>query len=530
MSYYKGIAFGLMLGLGLGPAPAQAQTLPVLDGAGVDADALVFHRQEPAFFNSAFSEWMNLGALRLASSSTWTPTLKNTGTESVTLRSYQESQTLYLALGTWADLKLGRYTMYSTYAFRDSAAYAAQLQSDRHGYPVGVLYHLLKQDMQGTHFDLLLDFKAVEKLEYHLGFQWSRPDVVGQSRYFSLECLHTYRDASDPFLFADLRPSGTKEQLSGTYNARYQSLSALSETRLGPGIWGASALYTWSQPKLPKGEYGFTDSSQSLKLGLQFKGTRKLPSLWYAYTEGRTRTSGIRVPPGSEGSKRFHYALSSHTLQELRMESHRHEWIPKVSSSVGLAGSYFSLQSEPSQSAIDQHKETLSYNRLGLSFIADMYGGFSRSGELIGLNGKIEQLELVTHHELHLSTLRLLLDLPIILTYMDASMHGETHTQGLFTTSVDRVYDFGKTGRILSLTPRLKGEWQVGTLGQGKLKMGAKASQAIFLWNDVENRPGTSSNPAKPSDPPKATASTSTADYPPLSNGFLGEISMALDF
>jgi hypothetical protein len=228
------------------------------------------------------------------------------------------------------------------------------------------------------------------------------------------------------------------------------------------------------------------------------------------------------VPPGSEGSKRFHYALSSHSLQELRMASASRVLLPNSSTSLGMAGSYYSFQSQPPVDAMVQHKETLSYNRLGLSFIADMYGGFSRNGELIRLNGAVGQVEVSPRHEQRISTLRVALTLPLVFTWLDAALAGETHTQGLFSTDVDRVYGMAKRGRVLSLTPRLTGEWQVYTWGQAELKIGAKASQSLFLWNDVANTNGTPAH-----QPP---GSKQQSEYPPLANGFLGELSMALDF
>ena len=511
-----------------------SQTLPALDAAGLDLDAILFHRQDSQTFTSPFLEWENLGRFRLTTEYSRTPSLQKNGLDTATVRQVQEIQTLYLSVGSQADLKLGRYHKEDIYYYRDPKNYSANLKTQQHSIPFGTLYHVLNSNEPGSKLDLLLDFRAVTMLDYTLGFCWSRFGNLEKAGATRFEFLQTFRDARDEFQFEDLRAEGSGEHVKGTYNASYQSSSLQTESRLGPGIWAGRAIYAWSSPNRPQTEYSFTDSSQSLILGASFRGRSHLGYLGYTYGEGQIRTSGLRIPPGSEGSKRFHYALIQTSFQELRAESTPYSLLPHSASSMELAASEYTLHSTPSPQAFSNHKETLSYNRLGLSFIADVYGGFSRSGELIRMDGSLRQLELMPKHIHRISCLRFELAVPVVLSFIDFNFIGETHTEGPFSTQIDRTYQFGKTGSILSVTPRLTGEWDLAIWGERKIKLEGKVAQVLFLWSEIVDKPGTSSSAAGNGSGLGSGKGPGGLDrvsnYPIFENGFFGALSLTLDY
>lgn len=503
-----------------------SQPIQVLDAAGLDLEAILLHRHDPMDSTSLFLEWENLGRLRLTTEYSRTPSIQKNGLNTATVRSEQEKQTLYLSVGSQAEVKLGRYWKDNIFRYRDPEQYSAKLKSQQNEILFGTLYHFLNPNEPGPKLDLLLDFRAVTLLDYTLGFCWSRFGNLEKSGETRLEFLQTFRDARDEFQFEDLRPAGSGERVQGTYNASYQSSSFQAEGRRGPGIWAGRAVYSWSRPNRPQTEYSFTDSSQSLIMGASFRGGSHLSYLGYSYGEGQIRTFGLRIPPGSEGSKRFHYGFIQTSFQELRAESAPYFLLPHSSSSMGLAASEYTLHSTPSPEAFSNHKETLSYNRLGLSFIADVYGGFSRSGELIRMDGSVRQLEWKLKHIQWISSLCLEFSAPLILSLADFDLKGETRTHGPFSTQIDRTYRFGKIGSILSVTPRLTGEWDLDTWGEGKLKLGGKVAQVLFLWSDLADKQGTSSKGGGIGEGALDPGST----YPIFENGFFGELSLTLEY
>jgi hypothetical protein len=524
------VSFGLFL-LSITGA-SFGQTPRFFDNAGLDPEVLFLHRKERVFYDSPFSEWDSLGQGRLQAHINYSPTLQKNSSDSATLRTTEELQMAYIALGSQACVKFGRSRKNSLYRISDSASYVADLKSQVEEFPVGILYHLLNPIQHGSQFDLLMDIHGLKLLDYTMGFRWNRPMPSLRSRGLSFEFLHTFSDIADPFHIVDLRPAGSGENVFGTFNTHYQGASMIAEIPLGDNLWTGSADYRWSRPDMAKSEYSFTDSSQSLRLGMAFTGPPPLAKIWYAYQEARVRTTGRRIPPGSSGSKRFHYALTSTSLHEMRIASTRRDFYSNSSTSMEIAGNWNSFNSTPPDEAINQHKETLSYNRLGLSFIADVYGGFARSAELVTIQGEMRQLELTPRHEQRLPWLRLELSAPMSLTWFDFSLDGESRTQELFATHVDRTYVYGRTGRILSVTPRLTVDGNLPPWGSAKLKLKAKVGQTLLLWNDITNTyPSPSAPPGGPGNGgPSVSVSPREAVYPAWANGFLGELTVALDY
>ncbi len=515
-----------------------AQAPLILEDADFSPDAIFLHRTENIFFASPFTEWENIRRLRLVADYDWTPTLDKTGSQSATLRAYEESQTLYYAIAPQADLKLARRDYRSDFTLKDSAAYVLGMHSRRFGFPFGALYHLVPQTKAGGRLDLLVDFHAVDHLEYTLGFDWMQAPGSFHSGGIRWQFSTTFRDGSEQVDFQDNRPKGTGEKVQADFYSRLQSTSSQLEIPMGTGVLALCARYTSSKPTLPRSEYNLTDSSQTLRLGLAYRIPQSLGSVWYAYEEGQARTIGLRVPPGSEGTKRFHYALTGTSLQEARFESRTWSLLRQGLSSLSLGGNSLTLRSSPPADAIDERKETLSYNRLGLSYIADIYGGFSRNGELVTTRGSLRQIEGTARHIQEFRGWRMDLALPMALSWIDFDLDGQTVDQGVFSTTVDRTYAYGRSGRILSVTPRLSVEWATPLWGNGILKLGGKVSQFLLMWDDVRNNRVAANDPTKkPTDPstyPGGIPSPGTPvvrpTFPAGSNGFLGQLTCALDF
>jgi hypothetical protein len=145
-------------------------------------------------------------------------------------------------------------------------------------------------------------------------------------------------------------------------------------------------------------------------------------------------------------------------------------------------------RTDPPTDALDSRRETLSYNRLGLSFIANLYGGLYKVSELVTADGTAGIWE--GHGALagRLGPLEAEAGLSLFRTAFAVDAVGRTVSQRLVVLDTAEAFRASWRGHILGATPRLRVSLSLfpGGPGRPSARLEAEAAQAIPL--DMEAR------------------------------------------
>ena len=320
-------------------------------------------------------------------------------------------------------------------------------------------------------------------------------------------------------------------------------------------------LYGIGTPYRPENnqEYWFSDSSRRVDAVARYAR----PFAWgegnlrVAFRESEAITFGRRIPPGSEGLKRFHYARNHGQLLEIgagrepagtESEASNASFAPNAPwdrgvSGLSLGAAYrdYAWTSTPSPDALDAHNETLSYNRLGLSFIANLYGGLFKESEIIsgsfhagtwevhgGWSGRLPWLSPAGSEGAtgsgsgfgsgtgsgigaggrgRFGAWRGTGALSLYRTDFRLRWEGHSLSQRVFSVDTSAAYGGGPSGHLIGATPRLGAAWSLG-----RFRAEITASQAVPLILEVDGTGNSGSGSAR-----------SSESYPWFRNGFVAE-------
>ena len=361
------------------------------------------------------------------------------------------------------------------------------------------------------------------------GYSWRA--AAGRCARWRLEYVLNRQDVDEPFSVENLDTSGNGEKVEGAYRARTASHRVSAELPLAGGSLALSGAYAEGTPWRPRREYWFSDSSRRVEAAGRYardmgKGSGRDGGwgIWSAHAsfrEAEAISLGRRIPPGSEGTKRFHYARNHG--RDFAAGLGR-DPAPPVGGlfgwlsgrepyglSLGAEVRDYAWTSTPSSDALDARSETLSYNRLGLSFIANLYGGLFKESELV--SGSIRASAWEAH-----GGWRFGIPLPSALggrsrplsaaagvslyrTDFRMEWEGRSLSQRLLSVDTSAAYGSERNGRLIGATPRLEAEWN-----QGRFRIGVSASQVIPLIFET--------------DAPESGGRGPGSRYPPFRNGF----------
>lgn len=490
-------------------------------------DGTILHHQESHFFTSIFDEWDSLGVGRIASDWSWTPSLEKNGADTLVLEAHHFDQKVFLNLGSALTIKLGYDQNHGSFLFKDPGNLFVQYQSDVKTYPFAINTHLLPITDNSNGLDFLIDVKNSVKLDYTFGFLYRGNLANKPLKLNRLEVTNSLQDVNDDIVVKELKADSSGQEVMGVMVSRLQTFNFYSEIQRGKNIFSAKLKYAWTSPRPFGGEYGIVDSSQLVELGADWKTLHPRwmgTELGYTYAENSVRTQGIRQPLNSKGSKRFHYALTQSTAQKFFVQSPTWKLFSESFFTAAVSFESLDFLSEPPQFAIDERKETLSYNRLGLSFIADIYGGFSRNAELLHLNGKLNSWEPSLKFQQNIlftknKWAKIELRIPTSLTSIDFDLADTSESKGLFKTEVNHVYQYRRQGFFLSGTPTMNVSLNCKSLYLGQLKIEGEVSQLVFLWNNIRS----------PQENPSTNKNGAMNNYSLFANGFFGSLKFSLD-
>lgn len=402
---------------------------------------------------------------------------------------------LALAL-TWShDLERNRYA--------EPGRLNAALGGMRSEMGMAAVYRLLADG--GAEGDAFLDLGlAIPGFDRH-GFSWKA--AMGSRARWRLEYALERRGVDEPFSVENLDTSGGGEKVEGAYRARTLSHRMAAELPLAGGSLALSGAYAEGTPWRPHLEFWFTDSSRRAEAAARYaraigNGSGRDWGIWSAhasYRETEAISLGRRIPPGSEGAKRFHYARNhgrdfaagvgrdpaSGALMPLRSQKGPAGREPD-GLSLGAEVRDYAWKSEPSPDALDARSETLSYNRLGLSFIANLYGGLFKESELVSGSFRASAWEAHggwrfgipipsalggRHRPLSASAA-----VSIYRTDFRLDWEGRSLSQRLLTVDTSAAYGSERRGYLIGATPRLQADWI-----QGRFRLGLAVSQVVPL-------------------------------------------------
>ncbi len=228
------------------------------------------------------------------------------------------------------------------------------------------------------------------------------PDPLGMGYGFGLrrcasgwetEAFFSLRDREEA-AGATAVENSAFQNIAGVWSSCEQSLRLRAAIPIGAGFISGGAEIDGSAPLRPRGEeYWLSDSSLAVKLGGAYQLNIGAVGLhgFADFSESEVFTQGLVIHPVSGGLKRFHYAK----LHPLWSDAGLGLSFPRLgacdSSGMQVGTTYAHVQSRPSREALALNRETLSYNRLGLSLFAAVFGGLSSQSELVDLDARLRQ-------------------------------------------------------------------------------------------------------------------------------------------
>jgi hypothetical protein len=311
-----------------------------------------------------------------------------------------------------------------------------------------------------------------------MGLQWML--AGGVTGMWRLEYGFTQEEIREDARVVNLDTNGPAETVSGVYRGRVREHRAVAQGPLAGGRASLLALYGYARPRRPEEEFWFCDSSRHMRgrIGYSRPAAWAGWGAWGDFQEAEAHTIGRRIPPGSEGVKRFHFARNHALLWELGAEGRR----GGGSRSARVAALYRSLawDSDPPRDALDSRRETLSYNRLGLSFIANLYGGLFKMSELIEGRLRAGAAELDASGTMRVGPFRAGAGLSLWRMGLDFRVNGATVEQKFIALDTSDTFHFAYSGWIAGASPRLS-----AALDFGQVSLEAEAAQALPLFSDL---------------------------------------------
>lgn len=373
--------------------------------------------------------------------------------------------------------------------FLDSAQIEGTLGESRHSIGITLMLHLIP----GQNYEPFLD----------LGFKIpsiDRQDLVwlfggGKRGLWHAEYSLARNLESENFFVRNLSPSGGGEEVEGFYKTEVVSHRFSIQVPLLDGRVSSWVSYGNSLPDRPKSEFWFTDSSRKIEGNLSimypwFLGDWALSG---SFRESEAITLGRRIPPGTDGLKRFHYAKNHAILWQLGAEN---IW-QKYGITAGIFYRDYSWNSRPSENALTIRNETLSYNRLGLSFIANLYGGFFKESELISgdfsSGSWIAQTNWQKNFSTHWGFWETKIQISGFRSSFNLDVEGKTISQKFLSVDTSASYGPHTKGFFTGVTPQFQVKW-----GLGKFSVETGVAQIIPIQISTEGSKGNSSSPSEP--------------------------------
>lgn len=319
------------------------------------------------------------------------------------------------------------------------------------------------------------------------GYQWML--AGGRTGRWRVEYGFIQEEILETARILNLDTAGSGEKISGSYRARFIGHRLVAMAPVAGGTASLLAQYGFGRPRRPQSEFWFCDSSRQLRGRLAYRRPFAAGAweAWGDFQEAEAYSIGRRIPAGSEGVKRFHFARNHGTLRELGAAV----FLPvSVAADGPTAGSwawrlgalYRGLDgtSRPPEDALDSRRETLSYNRLGVSFIANLYGGLFKMSELIQGEAALGTAEVFGGGEGRWGLLRAGADLSAWRAGLMAEASGRTLEQKLLAVDTSDTFRIRYQGWVAGLTPRL-----TAALRLPYITVEAEAAQALPIFSDI---------------------------------------------
>jgi hypothetical protein len=349
--------------------------------------------------------------------------------------------------------------------------------------------------------------------------------AAGREGSWRLEYGFAREEAEEEAVVVNLDTAGNGEVVRGLYKSRVEEHRLLARVPAAGGEVSVVLLYGTADPRRPDREFWFCDSSRRLQghlaygrsLGSAGQGNEGLGAwrAWGDFQEAEAYSMGRRVPPGSEGVKRYHFARNHALRWELGAEA---------GSAVGrdlgwrLGGAYsrWSWTSDPPDDALDSRRETLSYNRLGLSFIANLYGGLFKLSEMVSGEAVAGIAGLDGGWRGRLGPLEGGAGLSLYRTGFDFEVRGHTLSQRLIVVDTSDAFRNSWRGWLVGATPRF---FAAADFGFARLE--AEAAQALPLHVEVRRQDGKGN---------RSAGDGNGARYRLLRNGFAARARLVAGF
>lgn len=333
----------------------------------------------------------------------------------------------------------------------------------------------------GGHGDPFLDMAVRIANREEMGFQWML--AGGRQGLWRVEYGLTQEEVLEDGRLVNLDTNGAGETVEGTYRGRVREHRLVAKAPLFGGAASLLTAFESARPRRPDQEFWFCDSSARLRGRLAYRRPlAKDPALgwgaWGDFQEAESHSIGRRIPPGSEGVKRFHFARNHALRWELGGEGFQEG--PRLA--WHASGRYRRLDwdSHPPEDALESRRETLSYNRLGLSFIANLYGGLFKMSELMEGRLRSGTAELDGSGTLRFGPVKAGAGVALWRAGLDLRAEGRTLEQRFLAVDTAEAFRLRYRGAVWGATPRLS-----ATLRHRHLVLEAEMAQALPVWVDI---------------------------------------------
>lgn len=443
----------------------------------------------------------------------WTGWLRSEGQSFTEVASGRNTQTLWVRPMAQLHVGLTWFEGMDRNRYSDSGHIEGRLGETRKGLGLTIVQHVLPGVPGRPFFDMGMGLPDAGRQAYVLML------AAGRRGAWRAEYSLAQGEVAEDFHVLNLDPGGDGELVMGRYNLETAAHRILIQSPMAGGRLSVLGAYGESKPRRPEGEFWFSDSTRRVDASLSYAH----PWAWgrwtalAVYREGEAFTFGRRIPPGSNGLKRFHFARNH--AQAWEAGAGRQPRDPETGGlRLGFSYRDYGWKSTPSKDALDARDETLSYNRLGLSFIANFYGGLYKAAEIIG--GEFHSGAWVAETEWRVLArtpaggLEMTAGLSGFRTGFRLQVDGRTLTQRFLGVDTSAVYGPDLRGYLAGVTPELNLRWNLG-----RLRVEAGAAQIVPVSVSIEN-------PREPA----AAPSVSSTRYPLFHNGFSAHLGIAAGY
>lgn len=390
--------------------------------------------------------------------------------------------------------------------------------------------------------DAFVDFGLRIPDRRRQGYAWML--ALGREGLWRAEYGLDQEEVAEDFTVRNLDTAGAGETVTGLYSARAVTHRVLARAPALGGSLSLVAAYGQGRPRRPDREFWYCDSSRRLES--RFSYARPFSSgLWRAqgaFEEAEAISIGRRIPEGSEGLKRFHHARNHAVLWDLGGEAGTRAAMEAVpggpargkASGAGAgvragekgggrnwgwrAGATYrrlAWESHPPEDALDSRRETLSYNRLGLSFVANLYGGLYKLSELIDGRIAADLWEVRAAGRLAWGPAVAEPGLSLFRTGFAVRAEGRTVNQRVIVIDTAGSFRSVREGHLAGVTPRLRVSWDLG-----RARLEGEAARTLPVLVEIRG-PGGSDG---------GDGGADEARYRPFRNGFTARLELVAGF